>query len=116
MNRVTRYVVSIGVGLSVTAFTLWASGAEGLLFLAVFPLYTTTTAFMLSHTSEWSRTLRMRQKDFASRIRGATIAGVTAFSISLLLDVSIAVGITGIGLMLFSLSVGIVESATEPAR
>ncbi|AHG01011.1 hypothetical protein HALLA_13190 [Halostagnicola larsenii XH-48] len=116
MNRVIRYVISIVVGLSVTALTVWVAGAEGLLFLAVFPLYTTTSAFVLSHTSEWSRSLRMGKKDFSDRIRGATIGGVSAFSVSLLLEVSIAVGITGIGLMLFSLSVGIAESATERER
>ncbi len=116
MHRVARYVVSIVVGLSVTAFTVWLSGTEYLLFLAVFPLYTTTTAFVLNHTSEWSRNLQMKKTDFSSRIRGATVGGVGAFTISLLLDVSIAVGITGIGLMLFSLSVGIAEYAVKRER
>ncbi|SFS79663.1 hypothetical protein [Halostagnicola kamekurae] len=116
MNRVIRYIVSIVVGLSVTALTLQVAGTEDWLFLAVFPLYATTTAFVLSHTSEWSRSLRMTDQDISSRIRGATIGGVSAFSISLLVDVSVAVGITAIGLMLFSLSIGVMESAIQRER
>ncbi|KTG07976.1 hypothetical protein AUR64_01725 [Haloprofundus marisrubri] len=111
MRRSIRYALSIFVGMTVTIITLRFTKTNSLVVLSILPLYGVSTAFLLGCKDSWYRLLRPETKEQVSRKRGAIGGGIGAFTCSLLLAVSVPVGVAGIGLMLFGQTLAVADFA-----
>jgi hypothetical protein len=100
VRRTTRYALSAGVALAVTAGVLAVSREHWLVILSLPLVYGATTAVGL----RYRRPIRAASREDPtrrSRVFGAVGGGVGAFAGSALLQTSVPVGVAGLGLMLF---------------
>ncbi|WP_299332018.1 hypothetical protein [Haloplanus sp.] len=107
MHRSIRYVVAllVGVGLAVAAGVL--SDTHGLPLISIAVVYTATTVLVLAHRNDWAG-LSGKTTGTSRRV-GAIGGGVGAFAGATLLQVSIPVGVTGLGLYLFGMAVVVAD-------
>ncbi len=108
MHPALRYTVSLGVGLVVAVLTLEFAASDHLVTLSLVPLYGAVTSMILAHRQRWL-SLSRGSPNRSARKRGATIAGVGAFTGSLLLQTSVPAGLAGYGLMLLGMAGGVAE-------
>ncbi|WP_251341201.1 hypothetical protein [Haloplanus halophilus] len=109
MRRSVRYGIAAAVGVGLAALVAVVSGSLGLPLLSVAVVYGATTAVVLAHRETWGR---LNGRTTQSRTLGAVSGGVGAFAGSTLLQVSVPVGVTGIGLMLFGMAVTVADVST----
>lgn len=96
-----RYSISLGVGLIIaTSVGLFATD-DYLLTMSLVPLYSVVTSLVLAHRQQY---LSPSRNGRSARRRAGIVAGVGAFTGSLLLQVSLPAGIAGFGLMLLGMS------------
>ena len=105
MRPALRYTIAVGVGLIVTVLAAEFATTDYLLILSLFPLYTALTSMILAHKDQWLHS--PKNPSWSARKRGAIIAGVGAFTGSLLLQTSIPAGLAGLGLMFLGAAEGI---------
>lgn len=103
MRSAVRYIVSLGVGLIVTAGAAELATADHLLLLSLVPLYGAATSMLLAHRQRWL-SLSRGDAGRSARKRGAIIGGVGAFTGSLLLQASVPAGFAGYGLMMLGMA------------
>jgi hypothetical protein len=119
MHRALRYALALLVGGSLAAVAATVSDASLLPLLSVGLVYSATTALVLAHWDDWA-TLASRTTASSRRV-GALGGGVGAFAGSTLLQVSVPVGATGLGLYLFGMAVTVADvspvsdGATRPS-
>lgn len=101
MRPALRYSTSLGVGLVVTIPVAVFATTDHLITISLVPLYGVITSLILAHRQQW---LSLSRNSRSARKRAATIAGVGAFTGSLLLQASVPAGIAGFGLMLLGMS------------
>jgi hypothetical protein len=109
MHRLARYAVAVGVGVALAALVAAVSGTHGLPSFAVPVVYAATTALALAHRETW---VELSRREDSSRKLGALGGGVGAFAGNALLQVSVPVGLTGLGLMLFGMTVTVADVST----
>jgi|GEM_PF-2344651 len=107
MRRLTRYPVALLVGIGLAALAARVSGTHALPVAAVAVVYSATTALVLAHWDDWAH-LSSRSRS-SSRTLGALGGGVGAFAGSTLLQVSVPVGMTGLGLYIFGMAVTVAD-------
>lgn len=101
MRPALRYSISLGVGLIVaTSVGLFAT-TDHLLTISLVPLYSVVTSLVLAHRQQY---LSPSRNGRSARKRAGIVAGVGAFTGSLLLQASVPAGIAGFGLMLLGMS------------
>ncbi|SDR35812.1 hypothetical protein [Natronobacterium texcoconense] len=99
MRRLTRYAISVVVGLAVTVPVLLVGYDSPTILLAIPLVYATTTA--IAHWDALPTSLFGSRESRAGWKMGAIAGGVSAFVCIGLLQVSIPAGIAGYGLLLF---------------
>lgn len=109
MRPALRYIISVGVGLAVTALAVAFATADHLIVLSLLPLYGAVTSLILAHKQRWA-SLSRRSPTRSARKLGATIGGLGAFTGSLLLQASVPAGLAGYGLMLLGMAGAIADS------
>jgi len=107
VRRSLRYALALVVGVGLAALVAALSEAPGLPVLSVAVVYSATTALVLAHRDDWA-TLSSRTTE-SSRTLGAVGGGVGAFAGSTLLQVSLPVGATGLGLYLFGMALTVAD-------
>jgi hypothetical protein len=108
MRPALRYIISVGVGLAVTALAVAFATADHLIMLSLLPLYGAVTSMILAHKQQWV-SLSRRNPTRSTRKLGATIGGLGAFTGSLLLQASVPAGFAGYGLMLLGMAGAIAD-------
>lgn len=103
MHPALRYTVSLGVGLIVTIFAVKLATTDHLITLSLVPLYGAATSMILAHRKQWF-SLSQGSSNRSARKRGATIGGIGAFTLSLLLQASVPAGLAGFGLMVLGIA------------
>jgi len=101
MRPALRYSISLGVGLVVALPVAVFATTDHLITMSLVPLYGVVTSLIVAHRRQW---LSLSHNGRAARKRAAVIAGVGAFTGSLLLQASVPAGIAGFGLMLLGMS------------
>lgn len=107
MHRSIRYAVALLVGIGLAAIAGVVSDTHGLPLLSVAVVYSATTALVLAHRDDWAAV--SSRTAGSSRRLGAIGGGVGAFAGSTLLQVSVPVGVTGLGLYLFGMAVTVAD-------
>ena len=109
MDRLPRCAVAAGVGVGLAALVAAVSGSHGLALLVLSVVYAATTALVLAHRETW---VELGRRPNQSRKLGAIGGGVGALAGNALLQVSIPVGLTGLGLMPFGMAVAVADVST----
>ena len=109
MRRFTRYAVATAVGIGLAVVVAAVSDTLGLTLLSVAVVYGPTTALVLAHRDDW---VALSDRPDTSRKLGAVGGGVGAFAGSTLLQVSVPVGVTGLGLYLFGMALTVADVST----
>lgn len=109
MHFITRYVISLGIGLIVAVLAAELTTTGHLIILSLIPLYGAAASMILAHKQRWLSLSRGNSSQSA-RKRGATVGGVGAFTGSLLLQSSIPIGFAGYGLLILGMAGAIADT------
>ena len=109
MRPALRYGISLCVGLVVALLVALFATTDHLLTLSLVPLYGVVTSLVLAHRQQY---LSPSRNGRSARRRAGIVAGVGAFTGSLLLQASVPAGIAGFGLMLLGMSGTMADVAT----
>jgi hypothetical protein len=101
MRPALRYSISLGVGLVVALPVALFATTDHLITMSLVPLYGVVTSLVLTHKQQY---LSPSHDSRSARKRAGIVAGVGAFTGSLLLQASVPAGIAGFGLMLLGMS------------
>ena len=107
MRRSVRYIISTIVGIAVTiAVSMFAQGesSHSLVILSLPVVYGVVTSLLLAHKQQYIELHSSQQRTSGSKLGGIG-GGTGALVGSLLLQVSIPVGVAGFGLMLLGMAV-----------
>jgi hypothetical protein len=107
MRRSVRYIISTIVGIAVTiAVSMFAQGesSHSLVILSLPVVYGVVTSLLLAHKQQYIELHSSQQRASGSKLGGIG-GGTGALVGSLLLQVSIPVGVAGFGLMLLGMAV-----------
>ena len=110
MRPALRYGISLCVGLVVALLVALFATTDHLLTLSLVPLYGVVTSLVLAHKQQY---LSPSRNGRSARKRAGIVAGVGAFTGSLLLQTSIPAGIAGFGLMLLGMSGSMADVAAR---
>ncbi|AEH38763.1 hypothetical protein [Halopiger xanaduensis] len=121
MRPLLRYVLSLVVGVGVTAVTVQVTGTTDPIVWSLLPLYAAATALVVGHADGWARLLRAGRNRGGGQKLGAIGGGVGALTFSLLFSVSIPAGVAGVGLLLFGQALTVADYEAQrgeapPAR
>jgi len=106
MRRFARYSMYLLVGAGLAVFVATVSDGPVLPLLSIALVYSATTTLVLAHRDDWAT---LSSRSTSSRKVGALGGGVGAFAGSTLLQVSVPVGVTGLGLYLFGMAVTVAD-------
>jgi hypothetical protein len=109
MRPALRYSISLGVGLIIATSVALFATTDHLLTMSLVPLYGVVTSLILAHRQQY---LSPSRNGRSARRRAGIVAGVGAFTGSLLLQASVPAGIAGFGLMLLGMSGTMADVAT----
>jgi hypothetical protein len=109
VHRLARYAVAAAVGVGLAALVAVVSDTLSVTLLSVAVVYGPTTALVLAHRDDW---VALSTRPEPSRKLGAVGGGVGAFAGSTLLQVSVPVGVTGLGLYLFGMALTVADVST----
>jgi hypothetical protein len=107
MRRYVRYIISTIVGIAVSiAVSMLAQGesSHSLVILSLPVVYGVVTSLLLAHKQRYIEIHSSQQRASGSKLGGIG-GGTGALAGSLLLQVSIPVGVAGFGLMLLGMAV-----------
>ena len=107
MRRSVRYIISTIVGIAVTiAVSMFGQGesSHSLVILSLPVVYGVVTSLLLAHKQQYIELHSSQQRASGSKLGGIG-GGTGALVGSLLLQVSIPVGVAGFGLMLLGMAV-----------
>lgn len=107
MRRYVRYIISTIVGIAVSiAVSMLAQGesSHSLVILSLPVVYGVVTSLLLAHKQRYIEIHSSQQRASGSKLGGIG-GGTGALVGSLLLQVSIPVGVAGFGLMLLGMAV-----------
>lgn len=107
MRRSVRYTISAIVGIAVSiAVSMLAQGesSHSLVILSLPVVYGVVTSLLLAHKQRYIEIHSIQQRTSGSKLGGIG-GGTGALVGSLLLQVSIPVGVAGFGLMLLGMAV-----------
>ena len=107
MHRSVRYTISVIVGIAVSiAVSMLAQGesSHSLVILSLPVVYGVVTSLLLAHKQRYIEIHSSQQRASESKLGGIG-GGTGALVGSLLLQVSIPVGVAGFGLMLLGMAV-----------
>jgi hypothetical protein len=107
MHRSVRYTISVIVGIAVSiAVSMLAQGesSHSLVILSLPVVYGVVTSLLLAHKQRYIEIHSSQQRASGSKLGGIG-GGTGALAGSLLLQVSIPVGVAGFGLMLLGMAV-----------
>jgi hypothetical protein len=110
MRPALRYIISLAVGLVVTALAAEFATSDHLIMVSLLPLYSAVTSMLLIHKQQWL-SLSRGESTPSARKGGGIIGGLGAFTGSLLLQASIPAGLAGYGLMLLGMAGAIGDMA-----
>ncbi|WP_435069368.1 hypothetical protein [Haloplanus sp. C73] len=106
MRRSLRYALALLVGVGLAAVVATVSDGSLLPLLSIALVYSAITTLVLAHWDDWAT---LSSRSASSRKVGALGGGVGAFAGSTLLQVSVPVGVTGLGLYLFGMAVTVAD-------
>jgi hypothetical protein len=101
MRPALRYSISLIVGLIIATSVALFATTDHLLPISLIPLYGVVTSLVLIHRQQY---LSPSRNGRSARKQAGIVAGVGAFTGSLLLQASIPARIGGFGLMLLGIS------------
>lgn len=101
MRPALRYSISLCVGLVIALSVAVFATTDHLLTISLVPLYGVVTSLILAHRQQY---LSPSRDGRSARKRAGVVAGVGAFTGSLLLQASIPAGVAGFGLLLLGMS------------
>ena len=116
MRRYVRYIISTIVGIAVSiAVSMLAQGesSHSLVILSLPVVYGVVTSLLLAHKQRYIEIHSSQQRASGSKLGGIG-GGTGALVGSLLLQVSIPVGVAGFGLMLLGMAVTVASVDLHP--